>query len=163
MSYNQFVGEQYDNRYLAYVGYDKFAQWSDPNSYFFSTQNMEALRKEIMERLKPTGQNIRVTDEVLSNVMSNIASNNNPVIGDIHTRFVVPNARARDDLASFNEQVITVIVNTIMDEYETTKLNQRLSIWSTVYGNFNPEGLRAHSKIKYKENDYIKGVFMENY
>ena len=79
------------------------------------------------------------------------------------TRYIVPNKVARDDLNSFNNQVITVIVNTILDEYETTKLNQRLSIWNTVYGDFNVEGLRAHSKIRYKENDYLKGVFMENY
>ena len=158
-----YQGIRYDNRYQNFVGWDKFATWSDPNVYFFSRENMDYLSSEITRRLINTGRTIKVSDEVIGNVMSNVALNNNPIIGDIYTRYIVPNSQPRNDIASLNEQTITVIVNTIMDEIETTRLNQRLSVWSTVYGDFNPEGLRAHSIIRHKENDYIKGVFSMNY
>lgn len=152
-----------DTRYQSFVGWDTFAQWSAPTRQFFSQENINLISSEITRRLKHTGKTIRVTDEVITGVMSNLARNNNPAIGDIYTRYVIPRASPRDDLTALNTQAITVIVNTILDEMETTKLNQRLSVWNTVYGDFNPEGLRAHSIIRKKENDYIKGVFSMNY
>ncbi len=160
---NEYLGQKFDNRYQNYVGWDKYATWSNPNKYFFSRENMDNISKEITTRLKNTGQTIRVTDRVIGGVMSNVSLNNNPKTGDIYSRYIIPDSAPRNDIASLNEQTITVIVNTILDEYETTKLNQRLSIWNTVYGDFNPEGLRAHSILKTKQNDYLKGVYMMNY
>jgi hypothetical protein len=158
-----FVGEQYDNRFLSYVGWEKDNVNRASYLYFFSKENMASLSREITRRLMTTGKEFRVTDRVIGGVMSDIARSNNPVIGDIQTRLVVPAEKPRDDIENMNSQVVTVIVNTILDEYETTVYNGRLSVWSTVYGDFNKEGLRAHSVIRKKENDYIKGVFSMNY
>jgi hypothetical protein len=160
---NDFVGNSFDTRFLSVAGWDQTSQSSENYKWFFCRDNVNYISAEITRLLAGSGYQVRVTDEVIAGVMSNVAQNNNPVVGDIFTRYVVPNKTARDDIVNMNQQVITVIVNTILNEMETTKLNQRLSIWSTVYGDFNTEGLRAHSIIRKKENDYIKGVFSMNY
>ena len=35
-----------------------------------------------------------------------------------------------------------------LNEYEIEENNKKLTIWSTLYGDFNREGLRAHPPIK---------------
>lgn len=160
---SHFVGPQYDNNYLAFVGWKTSA---DRGGYrfFFSEENMTFIADEVQRLLAIAGHpGIRVSRNVIGNVMSNLSRNNNPVIGDIFTRYIIPNNEGRDDVRALTVQTINVIYNTIMEEKETVRFNERLSIWTTVLGDFNAEGLRAHAPLKIKENDYIKGVFIENY
>lgn len=160
---SDFIGEQYDTRYFKHVGWSKEATYADPYKLLFSAKNFDLIAAEVKERLASTGYSINVSRDVIGSALSNITIHNSPKTGDIYTRYVVPDSEPRNDVANLTQQAIDLIVNTILDDLETTKLNQRLSIWSTVYGDGNPEGLRGHSIIRYKENDYMKGVFNMNY
>jgi hypothetical protein len=153
----------YDNRNLSLVGWDKTSASSQNYQYFFSQENIDRLSAQITEHLKTTGQTIKVSDRVIGGVMSDVSRSFNPRTGDIFSRYIIPTEEGRDDLKNMNDQVITVIVNTVREEIEQQRCNERLSIWTTVLGDFNPEGMRAHSKIKTRERDYMKGEFMMNY
>lgn len=146
----------YDFRSQAHVGWNC-------STYFFSNNNINYLSAAITELLMSTGKIIKVADHVIGSVMSNIATNFRPSTGDIYSRYTIPTEEGRDNLRTMNEQVITLIVNTIRGEYDQEACNARLSVWTTVLGDFNHEGLRSHSKIKIKENDYMKGMFSMNY
>ncbi len=156
-----FAGECFDNRYTSLVGWEQTAD-SAGYRYFFSRQNMAFISSEITRLLKPFGVHVRVSDEVIGGVMSDIIRSQNPVLGDIHTRYIIPKETPRNDALSMTEQTINVIMNQIIQEQQQAQCNSKLSVWDALRGDFNPNG-RAHSKIKKKRNDYIKGVFIENY
>lgn len=158
-SYNS-LAKKYDNRYTSLVGWQPLSGAYD---FYWSDININYISSQVTFLLKKSGYHIKVTDEVIGGIMSDIIRSQNPKIGDIYTRYIIPDEEGRDDIASMTNQVITVIVNNILSEQETIRLNSRLTIWSTVLGDFNKEGLRSHDILKTKENDYIKGVFNMNY
>ena len=166
MSYrfiNQQTAEAYDTRNLQYIGWEVSAKGQGGYEVLFSQQNVDFLFKTIHSLLQERGYNMVITPQVLSGVMSQVARTNDPVIGDIFTRYAIPPARDRDDLGQLNTRIVNTIVNTIVDEMENTKHNESLSAWSTVLGDFNREGLRSHDILKTKENDYMKSWTHWNY
>lgn len=118
----------------------------------FSKENVESLSKAITKALEgtdPEGKQIIVAREQIVGVLSNMYKNSSrPNIGDIHSRFIIPQNEPRNDMRALNNQTINVIVRSIKDEIETAENNKRLSVWTSVYGDFNKEGLRAHPPIK---------------
>lgn len=158
----KFVGAQYDSRYMGPVGWDQSAVGAGYR-YFFSDVNMALVSSRVTDILSQYGYDVRMTPRTIGGVMSDVFKNNNPKIGDIRTRYVIPDAKPRNDVENLTEQAINILVNAYLDEQDTLKINSSLSVWTTVLGDFNGEGLRAHPILKTKENDYIKGVFMENY
>jgi hypothetical protein len=156
-----FVGEKYDNRYTSIIGW---AQNTNNEGYraFFSRENMSFISEQITRILRQYGLgNIKVSDRVIGGAMSDIIRSQNPILGDIITRYTIPHER--DDLKSMTDQTITVIVNQIVSEHEQMKCNSKLNIWSSLLGDFNVYQIRAHPIIKTKDNTYMKGVFMYNY
>jgi hypothetical protein len=160
---NEFVGNKYDNRFLSNVGWSASSIDGQGYRLFFSKDNMKFLSEQITQLLKKNGQNMKVTDEVLGGVMSDVFRDNSPHIGDIYSLFTIPDRYGRDDVHQMNTRTIFIIVNTILDEIQTIHYNRSLTVWSTVLGDFNEQGLRSHDILKTKENDIMKGWFMTNY
>lgn len=158
-----FVGDRYDDNYTAITGWEKINQTNTGYKLFFSEENMTRIYNQICKRLREAGYNIVASRNVIAGVMSSVLRNHTPEIGDLHTRYNVPSAQPRNDIANLNERVVNIIVNTIVNEEDTKKWNESLSVWTTVLGDFNTSGLRAHSIIRKRENDYMKGQFNMNY
>lgn len=158
-----FVGDQYDNNYLSYVGWDIITQNNPGYRMFFSEENIMMIQSMVRDRLKQAGHDVIVTKRVIAGVMSDIVRKNTPKVGDIYSIFNIPDQQPRSDVLSMNQRVINILVQTILDEYEMKKWNESLNIWDTVYGDFNRKGLRAHSKIRKKDKDILKGQFNINY
>jgi hypothetical protein len=158
-----FVGDQYDNHYLSNVGWSTVNELNTGYKMFFSKENMDRISCLITEKLGRAGLNMVVTPRVIGGVMSDILRTHTPEIGDMYTQYTIPQEQPRNDLANLNERVVNVIVNTIVNEEDMRKWNESLNIWDTVYGDFNRKGLRAHSIIRKKDNDHLKGQFNMNY
>jgi hypothetical protein len=161
--YHTFVGDQYDAHYLANVGWDRINETNDGYRMFFSQENMDHLSQAISARLLEAGMRMVVTPRVIGGVMSDILRTHTPQMGDIYTRYTIPQEAPRNDLANLNERVINTIVSTIINEEDARKWNESLTVWDTVYGDFNRHGLRAHSIIRKKDKDILKGQFNLNY
>jgi hypothetical protein len=86
-----------------------------------------------------------------------------PNVGDIHTRYIIPPIQTRNDIRDINNQTIGIIVSAIRDEMETTENNKRLTIWNTLYGDFNEAGLRQHPIIKIRKRHPHYMAFNMNY
>ena len=158
------MSRQYDWNHNRYVGWKETSRGHEAYETYFSAENMNFISAQITGTLKTFGyDNIIVSPNVIGGAMSSIKSAQNPKIGDIHTRYIIPQEETKDDVESMTEQVINVIVNQILGEKQQEYCNSKLSIWNTVLGDFNADGLRSHGIIKTKQNDYIKGIFMENY
>jgi hypothetical protein len=158
-----FVGDEYDNHYLSNVGWEVISENNLGYRIFFSKENMDRLSNIISTKLAKAGFRMIVTPRVIGGVMSDILRKNTPEIGDIYTRYTIPSQVQRNDVANLNERVVNTIVSTIINEEEAKKWNESLSVWDTVYGDFNRKGLRAHSIIRKRESDYMKGQFNLNY
>jgi len=67
----------------------------------------------------------------------------------------------------FKQQIIlrtiNLIVSYIKNQIETNECNKNLTIWTSVYGDFNKHGLRGHPPIKLKENTIQPMMFNMNY
>jgi len=74
-----------------------------------------------------------------------------------------------DNVNNYNHlaRVINKSINTITDyiknEYEMIENNKKLTIWTTVLGDFNNHGLRAHAPIRVKEKKTQSMAFNMNY
>jgi hypothetical protein len=141
-----------NSAYNAYVGWNNTSAGDCGVDTLFAGETIEAISEAVTRALQgvdPQQKQIVVAPDKIVNVLSNMYQNSTrPQIGDIHSRYIIPQAQPRCDLRSIINQTINVIVRSIRDEIETTENNKKLSVWSTVYGDFNKEGLRAHAPIK---------------
>ena len=158
-----FVGEEYDYSYLANVGWHTINENNAGYKIFFSEENMNMLSSIIFKKLQAHGLYMVVTKRVIAGIMSDLLRKHSAKLADIHSIFTIPDELPRNDLATLNERVVNTIVSTIVNEDDMRRMNESLNIWDTVYGDFNRHGLRAHSKIRKRERDYLKGQFNINY
>ena len=61
------------------------------------------------------------------------------------------------------DQVIEVITSDVSNNLEMEENNRKLSIWTTVYGDFNQSGLRQHAPIKIRKKRPQPLMFNMNY
>lgn len=175
MEYADYIcGDELSNinhQFLRHVGYSDFNNntsyyKNDDKFYqhFFSKENIEKIQNEISKNLKDTkGNPIIVSINVITGVMSNIYENFTPETGDIYNRYNIPNKNTVNYISQMNSQVITVIINYINNENEIINNNKKLTVWTTVLGEFNKEGLRSHSKIKLREKRPMSMQFNMKY
>jgi hypothetical protein len=158
-----FVGNKYDDNNLANVGWGITHDDNLGYRLYFSKQNINFISAQIRAQLLKAGFNMIVTDEVITNVMSEILRKHTPFTGDIYTRYIIPTKSPRNDLDNMNNRVINIIVSNIIDEEDARKWNESLSVWDTVLGSFNRKGLNQFTTIRKKDNDYMKGQINFNY
>lgn len=151
-SLNNYHDTYAEQNYMAHVGWSTTSNDNEGLKLLLSVENIDNLSKVITEqlvRIDPLKRRIRVSNEQIASVLSSIYQNGTRTnIGDIYTRYIIPQKEPRCDLRTICNQTIQVIVSTIRDEIETTEKNKKLTIWNTLYGDFNKEGLRAHAPIK---------------
>lgn len=149
------------------VGWDYTKEENKKYAFIFSQANIDYLSATISDALRgvdPQNRKIIIPDDKICNVLSTVykyATRAN--IGDIHSKFIVGTIETRNDIKNINNQTINIIVSAIRDELEMTENNKKLSIWDTVYGDFNRQGLRAHAPIKIRKKKWQSMMFNMNY
>lgn len=145
--------QQCDDNYYRYVG------WSESNESiqkYFSPDNIRTISHKITQLLQgvdPQNRPIIVPNKTICHVLSQIFDSYRPQTGDIFSRYNVPSGEPEDYLQSMIDQTIEIITNDIKNEIETIENNKKLTIWTTVYGDFNLHGLQQHSQIKVREKN----------
>jgi len=150
-----------------YVGWANTTNDNANTNYLYSPENLQNIQDTIkiaLQGVHPEGKDIIVSHEQIAQVVSNIYLNATRTnIGDIHTRFIIEQERPRCDIQSINNQAIQAIVNMLKTQFEVEENNKKLTIWNTMYGDFNKEGLRAHPPIKIRRKTPQKMAFNMNY
>tara|TARA_Y200000002_G_C22474381_1_gene576024 strand:- start:89 stop:652 length:564 start_codon:yes stop_codon:yes gene_type:complete len=133
--------------------YYKYAAWESNESVktLFSKKILDATQKKITHLLKgvhPDGRDIIVPIETIGSVFSQFLdkSPTNRELGDIYSRFIIENPNEKGLVQSIVERSMAVIVKTITNEYGMIENNKKLSIWTTVLGDFNKHGLNSFSQ-----------------
>lgn len=140
-----------DDNYSRYVGWDKTRQNACLESYY-SPLTVKIISRKVTELLRgvdDTGRDILVVDNVISHVMSSVQNNYRPPTGGIYSRYHIHSInRPLNIVQDMIDRVINIIVNHVKVNKGMEQNNKKLSIWTTVLGEFNKEGLRSHDVIK---------------
>lgn len=137
-----------DYNYLRYAG------WSEDNyciKKYFSKDTVRLISKKVTELTKgvdPKNRSIIVPDENICKVMDGVFQGFRPAIGDIFTRYIIPNDEQTDLVQSMIDQTIEIITNHIRGNIGIDENNFKLSAWVQVYGDFNPHNLTQTPPIK---------------
>jgi hypothetical protein len=94
--------------------------------------------------------------------MNDVYEGFRPPTGDIYTRYSIP-TNDKGYVQDLIDQTIKVIVSNVKTTLLTEQHNSKLSIWSSLYGTFNPYGLRQHAPIKVLDKRPRTGLFNMNY
>ncbi len=119
---------------------------------FFSKQTVNTISRKLTELLQgvdPHNRPILIPDNTITNVMDAIYASYRPRTGDIYGRYNVPSGDTTDSyIADMIDQVIEVIYSDVKVNLETIAQNEKLSIWTTVLGDFNDHQIRSYAPIK---------------
>lgn len=148
----------------------KFVGYSDHNDFlkpFFSDATVRTISRKITELTlgaDPHNRAIIVPDDIILNVMNNIYENYRQPTGDIYSRYIIQNGSTTQGyIQDMIDQVIEVCVSDIRTRYEIQENNSKLSVWTTVLGDFNEHGLRQHPPIKVRNKRPTPMQFNMNY
>jgi hypothetical protein len=152
----------YDDGYRKYVGWDtslntQYLQLWQPE---FLSQ-IQSKISQLLEGVGPDNRPIIVSMDTITHVISQVVATFRPETGDIYNRDM--NQYQRNDIRDIVDRSIEIITTHIRNEYEIIENNKKLSIWSTLYGDFNKEGLRGHSTIKLRNKRPQPMMFNMNY
>ena len=153
---------------MKYVGWGETEKaLGNAYKYIFKNSTIRTVSNKISELLEgvdPQGRKIVYPDERIREVISQVFNNSKrPNIGDIRSKDVIPEELIRDDIRFIINQSIGIITKTIRTEIGMAENNKSLSIWNTVYGDFNEKGLRAHPPLKILKNTPQLMAFNMNY
>ena len=86
------------------------------------------------------------------------------MLGDIYSRYIISGIEeTRNDTRDIIDRAIEVIVSQIRTEKEVEENNKKLTIWTTLYGDFNAHGLRQTPPIKVRKHKKPAFQFNMNY
>lgn len=156
LSFQNMDLTSYDNGYLRNIGWEGSIQNKPQYKYLFSTEHLTSLQKKItqlLQGLDQYGRPIIVPIDTIASVLNEVVSNNAPIVGDIYTRYILPDIESnRNDFRDIVDRTIEIVVSSIRNEYETIQCNQKLTVWNNLLGDFNKQGLRAHAPLKMRNN-----------
>jgi len=158
---NNIPEEKYDDRIdmNQFVGWGTVATWNSLTSRLFTMRTLKVIRDKTSEYLTgvdPKGRKIIPSDNVMTSALYSVFRDHVPQTGDIYGRYSIRDESTRDDYSYIIDKVISLIVTGIRTDVEMQEQNEKLSIWTTLYGDFNEHGLQAYSsdiKLRQKRPD----------
>jgi len=133
---------------------------------FFSPTNIRMMSHKITELLMGVNQQNRpiiVPDKTICSVMSSVYENYRPETGDIYTRYNIPGDGVENYIQKMIDETINIITSDVKVNLGMEEYNKTLSIWTTVLGDFNKNGLRSHPPIKIRERKAMSMLINMNY
>lgn len=159
MEYGTEICDEIRNdQFIKHVGFtdhlcDEFGDTSCMKK-MYSKENLDRISFKITELLQGVDKNNRpivVPHKTICSVMSAVYENFRPETGDIYGRYNVSKAGVYNYTNRIIDEVINIITTDVKVNLRMDESNSKLSIWTTVLGDFNKHGLRQHPKIKIRE------------
>lgn len=164
-------GPYLDDNYTRFVGWSQTMNCgdrcqSDCLQQFYSQNTVNTISKKVTELLMgvdPDNRPIIVPDETIAHVMNQVQNTFRPETGDIYGRYNIPTQSIQDYVQKMIDQTIEIITSDVRNNLGMQECNSKLSIWTTVYGDSNPHGLRQHAPIKILRKRPQTMAFFMNY
>ena len=156
-----------DTNFYAHVGWETTSNNNEQLQYLFSETTLNVISNQISDALRgvdPQGRRIIIPNDKIANVLSSVYRfGTRTDIGDIYTHDTIPENQNRNDIRNVINQTINIVVSAIRDEIEVIENNKKLTVWNTVYGDFNTQGLRQFPPIKLRQKHPQYMAFNMNY
>jgi len=155
-----------DYSYMRHVG------WQEQSSCvteYYSKETLNTISRKVTELLQgvdPQNRPIIVPDHIISNVMDSVYNTFRPETGDIYARYNIPSSEqdsSESYVQNMIDQTIQIITADVKNNLEMEECNSKLSIWTTVLGDFNEAGLQSHPQIKIRNKRPTPFQFQMNY
>ena len=152
-----------DNNYIKYVGYSQ--AYSGIEKYYSKNtiKKISCKITELLQGVDKYNRPIIVPDKTICSVMSDVEDANRPQTGDIFSRYNIPSQGNTGSVNYLIDKVINIITTDVKNNLGIEQNNEKLSIWTTVLGDFNKHGLRQHPPIKLREKRPTPMLFNMNY
>jgi hypothetical protein len=153
MEYGQQIEPELQ-KFVLNSNYNKFVGYEQNQSLdnFFNQDTVRLISNKVSELLQGVhheNKRIVVPDKNIVAVMNQVYTNYRTPVGDIYSRYHIPSQeKNQDSTVNMIDQVIETITSYVRNTMAIEENNSKLSIWSTVYGDFNAHGLRRHSTRK---------------
>lgn len=140
-----------DSSYMRHVG------WKEDNPCireYYSKSTLNTISRKVTELLHgvdPNNRPILVPDHIISNVMDSVYNTFRPETKGIYARYNIPsNSQASSEsyVQNMIDQTIEIITSDVKNNLGMEECNSKLSVWTTVLGDFNDHGLQSHPQIK---------------
>ena len=140
-----------NNNYNKFVGYEQNQDLND----FFTQDTVRLISNKVSELLQgvhPENKRIVVPDKSIVAVMNQVYTNFRAPVGDIYSRYhIMDQNKTQYYTDNMIDQVIETITSYVRNTMAIEENNSRLTIWNTVYGDFNSHRLRRYTTIKTKQ------------
>ena len=137
-----------------YVGWETISQDNPLVQKLFTRATVATIQTKTGDYLvgvDPTGRRIIPSERIIIAALFGVFREHVPRTGDIYGKYTVVNQAMRNDYAYIVDKTISLLVQGIRDDLEMAQHNQSLTIWTTLYGDFNEHKLRQHPPIKVNE------------
>lgn len=121
---------------------------------------------ELLQGVDEGGKDIIVSPENICGILSSVLNNYNAIDDHAGLNTMFQMTTTNGNLTLKEKCIIgtiNIIVSHVRTETERIKCNKSLTIWDTVYGDFNDKGLRAHPPLKIQNNNVNKPEFHMRY
>ena len=132
----------------------------------YSKSNLDIMSAKINQLLTGVNENNRpiiVPHSTICSVISAVYNNFRPETGDIFSRYNIPKSRGSDYIQRIIDETINIITTDVKNNLIMEQNNRKLTVWTTVLGDFNEHGLQSHPKIKIREKRPQPMCFNMNY
>lgn len=155
-----------DSSYMRHVG------WEESNTCiknYYSRDTVKIISRKVTELLHgvdPQNRPIIVPDHIIANVMDTVYNTYRPETSDIYARYNIPSssqASSESYVQNMIDQTIEIITADVKNNLGMEECNSKLSVWTTVLGDFNSNGLRSHPQIKLRNKRPTPLLFNMNY
>lgn len=162
MNYHTQNTEVVDHNYFRFVG------WKESNpciQKYYCNETVYLIQRKIAELTRGIEKNkiFLVPCERIREVMDAVFQNFRPNVGDIYSRYIIPNDEQENMVQSMIDQTIEAITDHIKNEYQMRKANEALNPWVQLYGDFNPHNLTQTPPIKVRDKRPSTMQFNMNY
>jgi hypothetical protein len=154
---------KYDRNFITSVAYQ---QSNDSVKEFFSKNTVEIISYKVTELLRgvdPLGRDINVTHANIGEIMSTLYNSKTVKVGDIFSKTRMADLNRNNHFQELIDETIDQIVSDIKTRVEHEEHQKKLTVWTTLLGDFNDHGLRSHSQIKIRNKGPERGQFHMHY
>lgn len=164
MEYATRCNEICDDNFYRYVGYQEN---NDCLKKLFAPQTIKTMSQKITQLLMgvdPQNRPIIIPNNTICGIISQVYYSFRPATGDIFSRYTIPTGTGNTSyVQDIINQSIEIITNNVRTTLEMEQNNEKLTVWTTVYGDFNEHGLRQHAPIKVRNKRPDPMQFNMNY
>jgi len=169
MEYAEFIDsnieETLNHNFTRNAGYQDTSSLFKTKYYNINIVNTISKKlTELLQGVDHLNRPIIVPDNTIINIMDSVQQNYRPLTGDIFSRYNIPNGQNSDDyISSMIDQTIEIIYSEVKNNFEIEENNKNLSVWTTLLGDFNEQGLRSVPPIKILNKHPAHCQFNMNY